>query len=138
MRVVYCRSCTPWSWLIRFLTFGRWSHVAQVHGEDVVEAVWPAVRMNTLAGVIATSSRYHVDELPCADEEAAWQAALSQVGKPYALRLLLGFLVHQVDMERGHWDCVGLLVWCVARGGTHLFRRGLLGRLTPQSLWMLP
>ena len=88
--------------------------------------------------VIASSSRYHIAELPCADPEAAWRAALLQVGRPYDWRADLGILIHRDEDERGRWNCSGLTAWAVLQGGTRLFRHGLLGQITPQSLWMLP
>ncbi len=54
MRVLFCKSNQPVSWLIRAVTWSPWFNVAIVDGDEVIEAVWKhGVRMTHLATVIA-------------------------------------------------------------------------------------
>jgi len=138
MKILLCRSNSIGSWLIRALTWSSWSHVVLINGDDAVEAVLPRVRRSTVADIRAAHSECLVVELPCADPEAAWAAALSQVGQHYDWEALLGFLVHREWASPGKWWCSELVAWSFAQGGSPLFRPEATHRVTPQDLWMLP
>lgn len=137
MRVLFCTSKLPGALLIRTVTWSDWSHVALVDGEEVIEAVWPAVRAAPLAEVIAQHSAYVIVDLPCADPAAAIAAARSQIGKPYDLTALFGLLTHRDWQEDDHWFCSELAAWSFDRAGSPLFRPQAMHRITPQHLWML-
>jgi uncharacterized protein YycO len=139
MRVLLCRSPRLGSWLIRLLTWSDWSHSGIVVGGDqVIEATWPRVRITPLAEVLAAHPIYEVVDLPCPDPGAALHAALGQVGKPYDVKALFGFLVHRDWQEEGHWFCSELVAWCAQQGGARWFRPEALRRVVPQHLWMVP
>ena len=138
MKVLFCTSMLPGAALIRAVTWSDWSHVALVDGEEVIEATWPAVRVASLADVIAKHSRYIVADIPCADPAAVIAAARSQVGKPYDLTALFGLLAHRDWQEPDRWFCSELVAWSFQQGGSPLFRPDAMHRVTPQHLWMLP
>ena len=123
--------------MIRAITWSPWSHVAIIDGSEVIEAVYPQVRIASLAETIARHSAHAISEFPCADPDAAIKAARSQVGKPYDLTALFGMALHRDWQEDDSWFCSELVAWSIAQGGTSLFRVDALRRVTPQHLWML-
>lgn len=137
MRVLFCTSKLPGAVLIRAVTWSKWSHVALIDGDEVIEATWPVVRVAPLADVIAKHSAHVIVDLPCACPEFVIEAARSQVGKPYDLTALFGLLMHRDWQEEDRWFCSELVAWAFSQGGSPLFRADALHRVTPQLLWML-
>ena len=137
MQVIFCASRKIGAMAIRAVTWSKWSHVAIVDGDEVIEATWPAVRVAPLAEAIAVHSAHVVVDLPCHAPNAVIKAARSQVGKPYDLTALFGMLMHRDWQEEDRWFCSELVAWAFAKGGSPLFRADALHRVTPQLLWML-
>lgn len=137
MRVLFCASSEVGAVLIRAATWSDWSHVALIDGDQVIEAVWPQVRVTPLADVIAAHPRHMIVELPCAEPARAVAAARSQVGKPYDVWGIVGLGLHRDWTSEDAWWCSELVAWSCAQGGTPLFRPEGVRRVTPQHLWML-
>ena len=140
MRVLFCRSHTLISWLIRLVTWSDWSHTILIDPDGIrtVQAVWPRVMASTLAADLEGNEVTQMVDLPCADPAAAMAWARSQVGKPYDWRSDLGIAFHRLWTDPGQWECAGLIAAAFIAGGTPLFRADALGRVTPQMLWQLP
>lgn len=138
MRVLLCTTDKLRSRIIRAVTWSRWSHAAIIDGDEIIEAVWPRVRVATLAAALASHPRWAVIDFPVADEDAAIDAARSQVGKPYDLWGVLGLGIKRNWQDDEAWWCSELIPWAAAQGGTDLFRADALRRITPEHLWMLP
>lgn len=137
MRLLFCASNKPGSVVIRAFSWSDWSHVAIIDGEEVIESVYPAVRVVPLYEVLASHSRVALVEFDCANEAEIIAAARSQVGKPYDLTALFGIGLHRDWQEADSWFCSELVAWAFAQGGHPLFRPDALHRVTPQHLWML-
>lgn len=137
MQVVFCASRKIGSLAIRSVTWSKWSHVAIVDGDHVIEAVWPHVRRRPLPELLAEHSRHAVVDLPCRSSAAAIAAARSQIGKPYDLTALFGLLMHRDWQEADRWFCSELVAWTFDQAGSPLFRPEAMHRITPEHLWML-
>lgn len=137
MRILFCTSQKPGAIAIRGLTWSDWSHVAIIDGEEVIEAVWPKVRVSLLANVIARHTSYEVVEFPNVNDLAVIAAARAQLGKPYDLTGILGIALHRDWQEQDKWFCSELVAWSFDQAGFPLFRAGALNRVVPQHLWML-
>lgn len=137
MRIALCRSSKIGSWIIRTLTWSSFSHSVILDGGEVIEAVWPKVRVSTLAELRSTHDEVEIVDWPNIDGDPIIAAARSQVGKPYDWKALVGFLFHRDWREDDSWDCAELIAWSCESGGSPLFRPGTLNRVTPQDLWML-
>lgn len=137
MRILLCTSSLPGAALIRAVTWSQYSHAAIIDGDEVVEAVWPSVRVVPLAEVIAKHSAHVIVDMPCHSPSDVIKAARSQVGKPYDLTALAGLLVHRDWQEDDAWFCSELVAWAFAQAGSPLFRPEAMRRVTPQHLWML-
>lgn len=137
VRLLFCTSQKPLSVLIRWVTGSRWSHVALVDGDEVIEAVWPRVRVARLSDVLRAYPAHTYADLPCTTPLGVLLAARSQVGKPYDWTALLGLLLRRDWQLDRRWFCSELVAWAFARMGQPLFRAAALHRVTPHHLWML-
>ena len=137
MKILFCTSNKIGARGIRLVTWSDWSHVAIIDGDEGIEAVWPMVKITSLAEVLASHTDYCVVDIPCQNEEAALAWARSQVGKPYDLLGMLGLGFHRDWQNDSDWWCSELVTRAAMNGGNKLFRDGLLHRITPQHLWML-
>ena len=138
MRVLLCTTDKIGSRLIRAVTWSRWSHAAIIDGDEIIEAVWPRVRVSPLADALVSHTRWVIIDIPVADEALAIAAARSQVGKPYDLWGVLGLGIKRNWQEDDAWWCSELIPWAAKQAGTDLFRPEALRRITPEHLWMLP
>lgn len=62
--------------------------------------------------------------------------ALSQVGKPYDWRGILGFALRRDWQETDAWFCSEFVAWCFERAGYPLLRADRSWRVTPRDLRM--
>lgn len=137
MRVLLCTSNKIGARIIRWMTGSRWSHCALVLGELAVEATWPRVRKVPVQQIIDEHDESIMIDIPCKDNASAFYKALQQVGKPYDLTALIGWLSGRDWQEPDSWFCSELVAWAFEQGGSPLFRDGVLSRVTPQNLWMV-
>ena len=140
MKLLYCRSRNPLSWLIRLITWSDWSHIVILapDGSSAVEAAWGGVKATTLLKAILSNDIVQCVEHPCSDPDQSWLWAMAQVGQPYSYLGLMGMLVHQDWRRAGTWECSSLATEALAQGGSPPFREEVLAEITPQHLWMLP
>jgi len=137
MRVLFCTSDSFTSRAIRAITWSSFSHVAIIDGAEVIEAVWPRVRVAPLVDVVEAHSRWAVVDFPCRDEAEAIAAVRSQIGKPYDLAGMLGLALNRDWQKDDKWWCSELAALAAKAGGNDIYREGVMHRITPQHLWML-
>ena len=142
MRILFCRSNTFASWLIRKLTWSDWSHcvILEPDGVHTIEARWPEVRVATLTDVLLEYEVVEIVAMPIANPQAAVSWAWNQVGKPYDWMALFGFIFRPKGdwTDPGKWFCAELVAMAWAHGGSPLVKADLVSRVTPGMLWMLP
>lgn len=109
--------------LIRAREGSTASHCAVVLADGgAIESVWPRVRLQTAdewAAHCQAKSVVTVDDIPLtlADEAAAEAWALAQVGKPYGVLGILGFLLwRDLESDKAPY-CSQLLVGAAIAGG---------------------
>lgn len=137
MKIVLCRSKTIGSLLIRLVTWSDWSHVAVVDGDEVIEAVWPRVRVSTLDSLKKKHHAVVMVEFPVEREAEFIAVVRSQLGKPYDLLGVLGLGWHRNWQEEDAWWCSELPAWAAAKIGAPLFRAEAVHRIVPQHWWLL-
>lgn len=136
--VLFSTTTSPFSWLIRLLTWSRWSHVSIVDGDTIIQAnALHGVIRTPLAEAIGTAKRVELVRLPARDPAAVISAAASQIGKPYDWTALLAWLLRRDWQEDDSWFCSELVAWCFTKAGCGIFRADRLARVTPEHLWML-
>lgn len=139
LELLFCTNPrNPLSWMIRAGSWSRWSHVALVDGEHVIEAVAiHGVVRTPLALRQAQDPTWCISSLPCRNAESILAAARTQLGKPYDYTGVLGIGLHREWQQDDSWFCSELVAWAFAQGGDALFRTESVRRVTPEDLWML-
>lgn len=137
--VVFSTSSLPGAVAIRLVTWSDWSHTAVLDEarQEVIEAVWPRVRIIPAAAFLAGHAKHAVARLQARDPAAVVAATRSQVGKPYDLAGALGLGIRRDWQDPDAWWCSELVAWAFDAGGCPLFRPDAMRRVTPQHLWML-
>lgn len=136
--LVFCRAPTLTSWAIRVATWSRWSHVALIEGDWVIDAtpkrgvaVRPLIDFET-----EHDDAYTIDLPRDLGHELALQM-ITQVGKPYDWTAALGLGLHRNWQKDDAWFCSELVAWAYDRIERPLFRADSMHRVTPQHLFML-
>lgn len=143
VRVLFTRRHHPGSLAIRAFTWSAWSHVDLLDDStgqpELVGAVAPSgVVVEPLAYRLQKASRAALVEFRVGSAAAVLAAARSQVGKPYDWSGVAGLVTRSRDWQgEEDWFCSELVAWALGQGGLPLFREELVGRITPQHLWML-
>lgn len=137
MKLVFCNSGKIGSWLIRKMTFSKWSHVAiLLDNNDVIEAVWPKVRRSDLTVLLAKHNDYEIIDVPLDFESVAISYASQQVGKKYDWRALFGIVSANRDWSRDdEWFCSELAVRVLNIGLMKPLYKDIT-RVTPQILYL--
>lgn len=139
VQLLFSTSGGPISALIRTATWSRWSHVALVVGNDVIEASPRfGVRQIKLKHAIGEAKETTVVERPARSPQRIIEAAHSQLGKPYDWTAVLGLGLRRDWQGIDAWFCSELIAWAAAEAGEPWYRCESLRRVTPQHLWMLP
>lgn len=137
--LLFSTTSSPFSWLIRLLTWSRWSHVSVVDGATIIQAhALHGVIRTPLAEAIANDKESKLVRFKCNNPTAVIAAAASQIGKKYDWTALIGFMLRRDWQEDDSWFCSELAAWAFQQAGTPLLRPEALHRVTPENLWMLP
>jgi uncharacterized protein YycO len=137
LRIAFCRGTSLPSRFIRVLTWSRWSHVALIDDDEVIEAVWPRVGVTALSDLLSRYPEVRIAEWPTIDAAPILAAARSQEGKGFDWKALIGFIFHRDWQQQDAWFCSELVAWSFAQAGVSLYRPDGLNRITPQHLWIL-
>lgn len=133
MRVIFMRSHLPLSFLIRALTWSRWSHVAVVLDNGmVVDCRGDGVRLKTLEQATKNASAWELRDLPAGNASKA----MHELGKPYDFGGLLPFLFRPLwrrDWSHNkRWFCSELVAHA-----SGLFCTDRISRVTPEHVYMI-
>jgi len=136
--LLFSTRANPFSALIRATTWSRWSHVALIDGDTVIESVaLKGVRRVPLAEALSHAKASARVDLPCRNPAALIAAATSQIGKPYDYAAIVGLGLHRDWQEDDSWFCSELIAWAAEQAHSPLFRSESVRRITPEHLWML-
>lgn len=126
MRVVFSRPKTLTSWLIRLLTFSKWSHVALVDGALVYEARYPKVQVTPLAEFLKRNRDFEYRTI-----EGDPRLIRAEVGKPYDWLAVLAMLNPWREWNTDDkWFCSELVAHATGTFSD-------VGRVTPQMLYLI-
>ena len=137
MKLLFCTSKLPVSVAIRVFTWSDWSHVAIIDGDEIIEAVWPKVRVSKLEKAKNKYESWVIAEVKTKNDAEIIKAARSQVGKPYDIGAIFGFVARRNWEKTDKWFCSELVAWAFSQANEPLFRLGTFSRVTPQHLWMI-
>ena len=138
VQLLFSRTNSIESYAVRMMSWSRWSHVALVHGDAIVEAVpGVGVRRTSFVEAIRDVSDARIVSLPGIDEERIFELMCSQIGKPYDWGAVFGIALHRDWQNDEKWFCSELIAWAFAKAGDPLFREEVIHRITPEHLWMV-
>jgi uncharacterized protein YycO len=132
LTIVFAKGRHPISYLIRLVTWSRWSHIAVVFGDEVLESVGGIGVVKTpLPEFIARYSDVAFAEIPCDSKDVAYQRLTEQCGKPYDFWALLGIVFRLGSWaDDNKWFCSELVAYA-----TGLWRQERNKRVTPENIW---
>jgi len=137
MKLLFCTNDLPAAVAIRVFTWSDWSHVAIIDGDFLVEAVWPKVRVSKLEEAKNKYKSWVIAEVKTRNDAEIIKAVRSQVGKPYDIGAIFGFVARRNWEKTDKWFCSELVAWAFSQANEPLFRPGTFSRVTPQHLWMI-
>jgi uncharacterized protein YycO len=140
IKLLFTRRRTPFSGLIRLVTWSVWSHVdIVVDSHLLIGAVACRGVVHDLKSArLEQASRAAVMTVPCDRPEKVIAAARQELGQPYDWLGILGLGLHRDWQEDDRWFCSELVSWAFRAAGQPLFDPKVTARVTPQHLWMLP
>lgn len=138
MQLLFTRSRSLPTVLIRWVTWSQWSHVGIITPQDtVIEArAFHGVVETPLAEAVQRASHSAVIGVTLPDEAAALAWAGAQLGKRYDWTGAIGIGLRREWDQPNAWWCSELAEGALAAGGRRAFRRGV-ARVTPEHSWMV-
>lgn len=139
MKLLFTRSHTIGSLLIRLVTWSNFSHVDIVlEGGSILGAeAGKGVSKGDFDRQVRKASKAVTVEIPVLDLQAAIAFAKSQKGKPYDWLGVAGIGLHRDWQEPSKWSCAEFVAATLAKGGYSPFDAKFHHRITPQDLFML-
>jgi len=134
MKIVFARSNTATSLLIRLVTWSRWHHggVVTKDGKYVIESrAKQGVVKTPINEFIARYGKCEFAEIDC-DDKKAYEFLNNQIGKSYDWSAASGLLFKIMPNHKDKWYCFELMA-----AASGLFREERNSRVTADILWMV-
>lgn len=130
--IIFAKGRKPISYAIRLLTWSRWSHVAVLDGDMVIEAAGGVgVTVTPLNDFLARYTDTEIASIPCDSLERAYGRLHAQVGKPYDLWALFGILFRVGRWSNpDKWFCSELIAHA-----SGLWRSNRNNRVSPEDIY---
>lgn len=128
------------SWLIRKVTWSRWSHVAiLVDPGHLIDSTFThrGVKLRTVTEALKDAADYTYVDFYVPSAAAVRMVARDELDKPYDWTALFGLWLKRDWQEPDSWFCSELVAYCFERAGCPLFRDGTTSRITPRDLWFI-
>lgn len=135
IKIIFGRNNLPFSWLIRIVTWSRWSHCAVVINDDyVVEArAFKGVVITPLQEFIDRYNTHEFAELPVYDSVSnAYDRLGACIGMKYDYLAALGVLFRTGWNNSNAKDCSELLATI-----SKMFREDKVSRITPEDIYRI-
>ena len=135
MKVIFSKSHSLIPLIIRAVTWSRWHHCAAImeDGETVIESRGGIGVIETpLAEFKARYRDWHISELDCVDEKAAYDFLRSQLGAGYDIKAVFGIFFRTAWDGRENWSCSELVGKASGR-----IRESRVSRISPEHLWLI-
>lgn len=139
MKIIFATDNKPWSFLIRWFTWSRYSHVAIVNRQKVIEAtLLHGVRVAPLQEFLDKyKENILICDVPKANVKKAWAFATQQLNKPYDLKAVFGLVFRKRWTDDKKWFCSELATVALYNGGATIIRKEAY-RVTPEDLLNSP
>ena len=136
VQAIFSRSPNILSAGVRWVTKSpEWSHVGLMRGDRVLESTWGGNGVGYISydKFLARSSACAIVEINSPEE--VWEAALTQLGKPYDRTALFGIYANRDWQEDDSWYCSEYFTWAHKQAGTEWFRPDVKA-IFPVHNWM--
>ena len=132
VRLIFTKQPTIASTLIRYLTWSRWSHVGIVTAENtlVESMIGTGVREIPQRAATSTPARSRSSTIPARSPRRLSKPS-AQIGRPYDLGAIIGFLGRRNWQKDDAWFCSELVAKAFGDAGYPLFRSDRIHRVTP-------
>jgi uncharacterized protein YycO len=125
-----------------WITYSKYSHVALLHGDRVIEASGVGHPLGVREVSYHTYMVKHPDAVIRRISHSApyqvWQAAQSQICKDYDWNWLWGYLLHSRDwQDTSKWVCSELIAWACQEAGDPILTADSLWHVSPNYLYMV-
>lgn len=134
MKILFCKSNTLTSSLIRLATFSQWSHVGIEHNGRVIDATMTNGVAET--DLSSFTARYEkTRSIPAyVNTRTAWRFLQNQIGKPYDWPAIAALPFRENWQKDDKWFCSELAAAAMMAGGRKFNIK--TGRITPRDLWV--
>lgn len=135
MKIIFSRSSTIGSLLIRGGTWSVWSHCGIFTHEDTVidSTMEHGVSERPVLEWTKDISAYDVIDVDCPNPQDAIKWARTQIGKAYDWTAIIGFGFHREWNKDDKWFCSEFVEAALTQGGRKRWRNPR--RITPQQTW---
>ncbi len=143
MKILLSTVNLPGAWLIRFTTFGRYSHcdVLLDDGTLIGATISAGVSRVPVGERLKKVTRIAVLEIEMTpgEEREVVSALRSQLNRDYDWLAVFGWLFRQNWDSRKSWFCSELVAWAFRQAQVHLVsKRALVKRVTPRDIYISP
>lgn len=114
--IVLAFSHDPTDWIsnvMAFFTYGKWTHVAIVNGDQVIESSAignpKGVRMVSLSDFMEKHPGTILRAMPAQDPDAIWRFCESKIGEGYDWLWVFSYAFRLKLENRNKWTCSELL-----------------------------
>lgn len=133
--VGFCTDKSDWiSTLIRWVTWWKHSHVVLISPDrrKIIEATHgKGVVLGDLLEFVQRDG-CELRQIPHPYPNYVWEAAVSQVGKPYDWRYALDWITRRDWQDPGAWACSELIAWAIDS-----VPEELRWRVSPRDIYLL-
>jgi len=138
MRLLFTHSPGIAGTAVKTFTWSQYSHVDIVDGDVVIGAKFlKGVHTYPLDRRIAESSKHVFAVIPEVDSAAAIDFACNQIGKPYDIWAIFGFVARRDWSSDDKWFCSELAAAAALVQNVHVLNKSV-SRITPQDLLESP
>lgn len=135
-----CTDRRDWlSWLIRWATWSRYSHVVLVNAErtEVIEATHGQRVRKLPFDDFASRANATLRCIPHGNPAGVWKAAEKMVGEKYDDLYVLGWLFRAHWQRKDQLSCVELITEACINAGELIVPSDSIDSITPQTLYLL-
>lgn len=139
MRIVFVTDNMPWSIIIRWFTWSKYSHVGLLFSDnEVIDATLrKGVSKKTLEEYKKKYKNIKTCSVPNVNEFETRVFAEKQLGKPYDWKALFGMLIRRKWTDENSWFCSELVAVALHKGGVTIIKKEA-SRVTPEDLLNSP
>lgn len=136
--IAFSRPGSLIGWLVSWFTGYEYSHVAMVSpdGYWVLESTGTLKPYGVQIRALHNRDFNELRTIPHPDPDAVWNAAITQVGKPYDWGYILGWPMRRNWQDDDKWSCTELIPWAFAQTG-HPIIHSDHHRVGPMTLHMI-